>query len=135
MHQWRDFIATEREGQAPGDPKIMDVHRPNFLERAECEILISAPPHQPITIGGMLQHSIRDGRHVGEQLLSSRHHGLIGGVPIGSADSDIGLGPRWSQLTDSFGNHAVGPKNISLDVAVGAVTEARPARTAASSPL
>src|ERR1700727_4100691 len=52
MHQWRDLIATERQGQAPGDTEIMNVRGTNLLKGTECEILIGAPPHQPVAIGG-----------------------------------------------------------------------------------
>src|SRR5580693_9185021 len=100
----------------------MDVRGANLLERTEGEILIGAPPHQPVAIGGTLEHRASHRRQAREQLLARLHYGLVSGVLIGGADGDFGLGPGRRQLAVTWGN-SVGPKNISLDIAIGAVTE------------
>jgi hypothetical protein len=57
-----------------------------------------------------------------QQLLTSRHNRLVGRVLIGSADGNIGLGPRWSQLAAADRN-TIGAKYISFHIGVGVVTE------------
>src|SRR5580704_18480077 len=48
MYQWCDFVGADRQGQGPGDTEITDVGRSNFPKRAKSQILIAAPPHQPL---------------------------------------------------------------------------------------